>query len=228
MHARKKSDPLEGTRWTLPEASGRSGVDGRFEIRLAPFPCNAANGDVTAAGFVGASLSFPRIAAGESQDLGDIVLQRGARIHGRVLDRAGKPSPAVWSITARMEPNNQAPPRSDARIQLRERRQDRIRSHDGRPLARLRAGRRGASPRRPMATARRRGRTGAISTMTAPSLPHRPAAIWSSTSSTTPRPPRPPTESTWSLVGIEARRSFLTMARCGSSRPAATSGLPIP
>ena len=118
--ARKEEErSLEGTRWTLPEASGRSGVDGRFEIRLAPFPCNAANGDVTAAGFVGASLSFPRIAAGESQDLGDIVLQRGARIHGRVLDRAGKPSPAVWSITARMEPNNQAPPRSDARIQLR-------------------------------------------------------------------------------------------------------------
>lgn len=82
---------LHGTvEWTDPNPVF-TGEDGRFEIRFLPPPPYQHHLDIALAGRVPRTASWSAFRQGQVEELGDIPLQVGHAIRGRVVDREGQP-----------------------------------------------------------------------------------------------------------------------------------------
>lgn len=82
------------------EPTGESAADGTFSLRFAPPPAYQFVFSARFAGHVTASWRWGELAAGTTRDLGDVTLELGGTIEGRVVDASGKPLPVVWRIHA--------------------------------------------------------------------------------------------------------------------------------
>src|SRR5690606_32795881 len=76
--------------WEDPEPT-LTGADGRFEIAFVPPPPYQHSLDVQAPGRVPRTARWGPFRPGQVEDLGDIRLQRGHEVRGRVVDEAGVP-----------------------------------------------------------------------------------------------------------------------------------------
>ncbi len=76
--------------WADPEQVVTA-TDGRFEIAFVPPPPFQFTLGLTCEGRVGSRGRWDRIEPGEVKDFGDVTMEAGARITGRLVDRAGSP-----------------------------------------------------------------------------------------------------------------------------------------
>ncbi|MBL8896006.1 MAG: carboxypeptidase regulatory-like domain-containing protein [Planctomycetes bacterium] len=85
----------------LPELEVRCDVHGVLALRVPHLPRLLLHLELRDARYAAERWRWQDLAVGAREDLGDIVLARGAIVRGRVLDRAGVPIAAGWSIDAR-------------------------------------------------------------------------------------------------------------------------------
>lgn len=82
-------------------ADGRTRTDanGAFALHFVPRPGRAYALGVAADGHVAASWSWRAIEAADVLVLGDVVLPKGVRVRGQVVDRAGRALLGPWRVT---------------------------------------------------------------------------------------------------------------------------------
>nr|HMQ21563.1 carboxypeptidase-like regulatory domain-containing protein [Planctomycetota bacterium] len=79
-----------------------TGDDGRFSFEFWPPPPFEFTVEVEGEGFHALRARWPTLAEAEVQDLGDIVMQIGVQLHGRVVDTDGTPQPKVPLVLLRL------------------------------------------------------------------------------------------------------------------------------
>jgi RNA polymerase sigma-70 factor (ECF subfamily) len=96
--------PLDATG---ANATTQSGADGTFALALVP-AVGTYDLDVGAEGRVAVHVRWDDVEPGRAYDLGDLVLQRGGRVVGRVVDETRAPLPGVTVAVGKMA--NASPP----------------------------------------------------------------------------------------------------------------------
>src|SRR5207244_2759223 len=81
-----------------PDVTAEAGDDGVFRLRTGPGPQSL---EVDAPGYAPRRVEVAAVGAGETLDLGDIALEIGLAIRGRVRDAAGRPveEAQLWTFS---------------------------------------------------------------------------------------------------------------------------------
>jgi hypothetical protein len=103
--------------WEDP--GGQTDVDGRFSFRFDPPRAFQFVLDATSQGYAENSWRWSELPPGEITDVGEVVLVRGGRIRGRIVDTQGRPLIGDWRVVGDATAGGEWEGRDPIRVQMK-------------------------------------------------------------------------------------------------------------